>query len=158
MRKTEEKSLIIMKPDCIQRGLLGEIIQRFERKGFKIIGLKMAVLNDALLDRHYEEHLGKSFLPRLKDFMKSAPVVLMAVSGLTAVSTARFIVGATRGGEADAGTIRGDFSMGMQNVVHASSSVDAGEREVSIFFSEGELFDYNRPEYEYIYGEDERGE
>ena len=118
----------------------------------------MAILDDTLLDRHYEEHLGKSFLPGLKAFMKSAPVVLMAVSGLKAVPTARFIVGATRGGEADAGTIRGDFSMGMQNIVHASSSPEAGEREVGIFFTDQELFDYSRPEYEYIYGEDERGE
>ena len=145
-----------MKPDCVQRGLLGEIMGRFERKGFKIIGLKMLALSDVLLDKHYQEHLGKPFLPKLKEFMKSAPVVLVALSGLSAVSTARFIVGKTRGSEADAGTIRGDFSMGMQNIVHASDSVESGIREVGIFFEESELFDYKRPEFDYIYGEDER--
>ncbi len=132
------------------------MIHRFERKGLKIIGLRMDKLNDELLDRHYAEHIGKPFLPKLKEFMKSGPVVLMAVAGLKAVSVVRFITGATRGSEADAGTIRGDFAMGMQNIIHASDSVESAKREVDIFFCSNELFDYRRPDYEFIYGEDER--
>ncbi|MBU3925825.1 nucleoside-diphosphate kinase [Patescibacteria group bacterium] len=155
----EQRTLIIIKPDALQRNLLGEIITRFERKGLKIIGLKMIQLEDALLDEHYCHHKGKPFFESLKNFMKSAPVVVMALSGLNAISAVRLIAGATKGYEADAGTIRGDFSIsGQANIVHASDSPENAENEIRRFFKDNELFNYNRADFDFVYGEEERGE
>lgn len=131
----QEKSLIIIKPDAIQRGLAGKIITRFEEKGLKIIGTKMMSLNEAVLKEHYAHVADKPFYPRIEKFMKSAPVMVLAISGMGAVAAIRTIVGPTKGYEAPAGTIRGDFSMSMQsNVVHASDSHENGESEVKRFF------------------------
>ncbi len=154
----EEKSLIIFKPDALQRNLLGEIIHRFEKKGLKIIGLKMMQLEDILLEEHYEHHKDKPFFDSIKRYMKSAPVVVMAISGFNAVNAVRLIVGPTKGYEADAGSIRGDFSMSIQtNIVHASESQEIAETEIARFFKPNELFDYKKIDFEFIYGEDERG-
>jgi len=154
---TEEKTVIIMKPDALQRSLLGEVIHRFERKGLKIIGLKMMRLEDVLLDAHYSHHKDKPFFDSLKKFMKSAPVVVMALSGFNAVKAVRLIVGPTVGYEADAGSIRGDFSIsGQANIVHASDSPENAQIELERFFKKDELFSYQKPEFEFIYGEDER--
>lgn len=151
----EEKTLIILKPDTIQRGLVGEIITRFERKGLKIIGVKMVQLEDALLEAHYAHIKDKPFFGGIKNFMKASPVVVMALSGIEAVAATRLIVGPTKAYEAAAGTIRGDFSLSMQsNVVHASDSVDNGKLEVSRFFAESELFDYKRNDFDYINAEE----
>ncbi|MEK7575466.1 MAG: nucleoside-diphosphate kinase [Patescibacteria group bacterium] len=155
----EEKTLIIIKPDALQRNLLGEIIHRFERKGLKIIGMKMVQLEDILLDEHYCHHKSKPFFESLKNFMKSAPVVVMALSGLNAINAIRLTVGQTKGYEADAGTIRGDFSIsGQANIVHASDSKENGELEIKRFFKKDELFEYRKIDFEFVYGEEERGE
>jgi nucleoside-diphosphate kinase len=151
----EEKTLIIVKPDAIQRGLLGEIITRFERKGLKIVGMKMIELEDALLEAHYAHIKDKPFFKGIKAFMKSSPVVIMALSGINAVSATRIIVGPTKAYEADAGSIRGDLSLSIQsNVVHSSDSVDAGNTEVKRFFSDEELFDYKKSNFDYIYADE----
>ena len=152
----EEKSLIIMKPDALQRGLVGEIFRRFERKGLKIIGLKMVQLEDLILEDHYSHHKDKPFFDSLKKFMKSAPVILMAVSGVNAVQAIRLIVGPTKGYAADAGSIRGDFAMsGQSNIVHASDSAENASIEVARFFKSDELFDYQKAEFPWVYADDE---
>jgi len=154
----QEKTLIIIKPDALQRNLLGEIIHRFERKGLKIIGMKMMQLEDVLLEEHYSHHKDKPFFESLKKYMKSSPVVVMALSGIKAVSAVRLIVGPTKGYEADAGSIRGDFSMsGQTNIVHASDSLENAEKEIKRFFKPDELFDYKKIDFEFVYGEEERG-
>ena len=151
----EEKTLIIVKPDSIQRSLVGEIIGRFERKGLKIIGAKMVRISDLLLEEHYSHHKDKPFFRSLKEYMQSSPVILMVLSGINAVSATRLIVGPTRGYEADAGSIRGDLSLNAQsNLVHASESPEAGETEVKRFFSEDELFDYEKSDFRYIYADE----
>ena len=154
----QEKTLIIIKPDALQRNLLGEIIHRFERKGLKIIGMKMMQLEDVLLEEHYSHHKDKPFFESLKKYMKSSPVVVMALSGIKAISAVRLIVGPTKGYEADAGSIRGDFSMsGQTNIVHASDSLENAEKEIKRFFKPDELFDYKKIDFEFVYGEEERG-
>jgi nucleoside-diphosphate kinase len=151
----EEKTLIIVKPDAVQRNLLGEIIGRFERKGLKIVGLKMMQLEDALLESHYAHIKDKPFFAGIKSFMKSSPVIVMALSGINAVSSTRIIVGPTKGYEADAGSIRGDLSLSVQsNVVHASDSVDAAKEEISRFFNDDELFEYQKQDFDYIYADE----
>lgn len=148
----EERSLIIIKPDAIQRNLLGEVISRFERKGLKIVGLKMMQIEDVLLEEHYAHIKDKPFFPGIKDFMKSSPVAVLALAGINAVASIRLIVGPTRGYEAGAGTIRGDFSMSTQsNIVHASDSVEAGALEIARFFQPEELFDYKKIDTDFIY-------
>lgn len=153
----KERTLIIIKPDALQRNLVGEIISRFERKGLKIIGLKMIQIDDLKIEEHYAHHIDKPFFNRLRSFMQSNPVVLLVLEGLEAVNAVRIITGATKGREADAGTIRGDFAMGMQtNIVHASDSVENGEAEIKRFFSPSEIFDYKKIDFEYVYSEEER--
>jgi len=150
----EERSLIILKPDALQRGLVGEIFHRFERKGLKIIGLKMVELEDVALDEHYAHHKDKPFFDSLKKFMKSAPVVLVAVSGINAIRAIRLVVGPTKGYEAEAGSIRGDFAMsGQSNIVHASDSAETAEREIKHFFKPDELFDYQKPDFPWLYSD-----
>jgi nucleoside-diphosphate kinase len=152
----EERSLVILKPDCIQRGLLGQIIERFERKGLKIVGLKMINLTDTELEGHYEPHKEKPFFSSLKKYMKSSPVVVMCVTGIKAIEAVRLIVGPTKGYAADAGSIRGDFSMsGNVTIVHASDSVEAGMSETARLFKDSEIFDYNRSDFLHVYGEEE---
>lgn len=151
---TYEKSLIIIRPDAVQRNLIGEIISRFERKGLKLIGLKMMNVQDAVLEEHYAHIKDKPFFPGIRDFMKSSPVVVMALEGINAVSSIRLLVGPTKAWEADAGTIRGDFSLSTQsNIVHASDSIENGEEEVRRFFYEGELFNYQKIDVDFIYAE-----
>lgn len=152
-----EKSLIIMKPDAIQRNLVGEIIGRFEKKGLKIIGIKMMTLEDALLEAHYAHIADKPFFAGIKDFMKSSPVIVMALSGIGAVSAIRTIVGPTKAFEAPAGTIRGDLAMSIQsNVVHASEDIEAGKSEVARFFEETELFSYPKIDQGLVYSDSAR--
>jgi nucleoside-diphosphate kinase len=153
-RPNEEKSLIIIKPDAVQRNLIGEIIKRFENKGLKVIGLKMMSIEDTILEEHYAHIKDKPFFPGIRDFMKSCPVIVMALSGINAVSAIRLIVGPTKAWEANAGTIRGDFSLSTQsNIVHASDSVENGEIEVKRFFVEEELFNYKKIDTDFIYAE-----
>jgi nucleoside-diphosphate kinase len=152
-----ERTLIIAKPDAVQRGLVGEIISRFERKGLKLIGLKMARLDTEVLQAHYAEHLEKPFYSGLENFMKSSPVVLMAWEGYECVNSVRILVGATNPRDAEAGTVRGDFSIGTgRNLIHASDSTESGRAEVARFFTGDELFEYDKSEYVHIYEEFER--
>lgn len=151
----EEQTLILIKPDAIQRNLLGEIIGRFERKGLKIVGMKMMQLEDALLEAHYAHIKDKPFFVGIKNFMKSSPVVVMALSGINAVSSVRIIVGPTKGYEADAGSIRGDLSLSIQsNVVHASDSAENAREEVKRFFADEEIFDYAKQDFASIYADE----
>lgn len=149
-----EKSLIIIKPDAVQRNLTGEIIKRFEQKGLKIIGLKMMTVEDAVLEEHYAHIKDKPFFPGIRDFMKACPVIVVALEGVNAISAIRLLVGPTKAWEATAGTIRGDFSLSTQsNIVHASDSVESGVAEVSRFFNMEELFTYEKIDVDFIYAE-----
>lgn len=151
----EERTLIIIKPDGLQRSLVGEITRRFERKGLKIVGIKMMKLGDAIIEEHYAHHKEKPFFPTIKNFMKSAPVIIMALSGINAISAVRLIVGPTRGHEADAGSIRGDFSIsGQSNIVHASDSKESAEKEIKRFFKDEEIFEYKKQDFDYIYSDE----
>ena len=153
-KPNEEKSLIIIKPDAVQRNLVGEIISRLERKGLKIIGMKMMSVGDAELEEHYAHIKDKPFFPGIRDFMKSSPVITLAIEGINAVSAIRLIVGPTKAWEANAGTIRGDFSLSTQsNIVHASDSVESGEVEIKRFFKDEELFSYSKIDTDFVYAE-----
>ncbi|OGH66661.1 MAG: nucleoside-diphosphate kinase [Candidatus Magasanikbacteria bacterium RIFCSPHIGHO2_02_FULL_41_13] len=151
-----EKTVVIVKPDGVQRGLIGEVIGRLERKGIKIVGFKLANLTEAQLREHYSHHVEKPFYPGLQAFMMSSPVAVICAEGKNVVEAVRIMAGATNGSKADAGTLRGELAMGMCNVVHCSDSVDNGEAEVKRFFAENEIFDYNKTEYLNVYMEDER--
>ena len=152
-----EKTLIIMKPDAVNRSIIGDITSRFERKGLKIVGLKMEHLSEEVLEEHYNHLKGKPFFPRIQKFMRSAPSVIMVIEGNNAVNVVRRMAGVTHGGEAEPGTIRGDFSLSIQNnVVHASDSVSAAEQEVKRFFKPSELHSYEKIDSTMIYSEDER--
>ena len=152
-----EKTLILIKPNAVQRGLIGEIIARIERKGLHITGLKMMQLDDTILNEHYAHLSERPFFRILKDSMMVTPVVAMCVEGLDAVETVRLMVGATNARKALPGTIRGDLSMsGEQNVVHASDSVENAQIEVARFFNEDEIFEYESAITAFEYGEEER--
>ncbi|MBD3156388.1 nucleoside-diphosphate kinase [Candidatus Peregrinibacteria bacterium] len=152
-----EKTLVLVKPDAIQRGLIGEIVGRFERKGLKLVGIKMMSLDDELLGKHYSHLADKDFFPSLKNFMKSSPVIAMVWEGLEVVTAVRLLCGITKARTAEAGSIRGDLAMSVScNVVHASDSVENAEKEVNRFFTEDELHRYNKAEYEHVYADDER--
>ena len=152
-----EKTLVIVKPDAIQRGLLGEIITRFEKKGLKIVGLKMMRLDDAVLREHYAHIADKPFFPGVSNFMQNSPVVVLCIEGLEVVEAVRLITGITKARQAEAGSIRGDFAMSVGcNVIHASDSVDNAKAEVGRFFEENEIFEYYKSEYEFVYMQDEK--
>lgn len=137
------RTAVLVKPDGLQRGLIGEIISRFERKGLKLIGLKMLNMSDDQLSDWYAEHKDKSFFGDLKSFMGSMPIVAMVWEGIDAVPVVRKLVGTTLGREAEGGSIRGDFGMSQQfNLIHASANGDDAEREIKIVFEDEELFDY----------------
>lgn len=152
-----ERTLILLKPDTVQRGLVGEIISRFERKGLKLVGLKLIQASDEALDDHYAHLTDKPFYASIKNYMKSSPIVAMAWEGKDCVAAVRLLVGPTNAREASAGTIRGDFGMSPQNnLVHASDSAENGISEVQRFFEASELMDYDKSEYQHLYATDER--
>lgn len=152
-----ERTLVLIKPDGIQRGLVGEITQRFERKGLKLIGMKMMSLDEAVLREHYAHIADKPFFPGVSKFMQSSPVVALCLEGLDVVDTVRRITGITKAREAEAGSIRGDFAMSVScNVIHASDSVENAEKEVKRFFNPDDIYDYDKSEYLHVYGDDER--
>ncbi|MBK5720889.1 nucleoside-diphosphate kinase [Dysgonomonas sp. Marseille-P4677] len=151
-----EKTLVILKPSAIQRGLIGNVISRFENKGLHLIGLKMIQLNDEILNIHYAHLKDKSFFTDVKESMMSCPVIVQCWEGVDAVNVVRKLIGKTNGREATPGTIRGDFSMSAQeNIVHASDSLSSAEIELSRFFGKGELFDYKISMSSSLYGRDE---
>jgi len=135
-----ETTLIILKPDAVQRGLIGRIIARFEDKGMHVIGLKMMRIDRSLAETHYESHKGKPFYEGLVDFMTSSPVVVMALRGNGAIGICRKMMGATFGSNAEPGTIRGDFGVSNSfNLVHGSDSPEAAKRELELFFEKSEI-------------------
>lgn len=153
----KERTLVLIKPDAIQRGLVGQILARFERKGLKLVGTKMMTLDEAVLKEHYAHIADKPFFGGLAKFMQSTPVVAMCFEGLQVVDAVRKITGITKSREAEAGSIRGDFAMSVAcNVIHASDGVEAAQAEVARFFREDELFSYDKSEYMHVYAEDER--
>lgn len=153
----KEKTLVLVKPDAIQRGLIGEIIGRLENKGLKLAAIKMMHLDDELLTQHYSHIADKPFFPSLAKFMKSSPVVAMAWEGLEVVDAVRLLCGITKARTAEAGSIRGDLAMSVScNVVHASDSVENAKLEVGRFFKDEEIHEYGKDEYEHVYAEDER--
>jgi nucleoside-diphosphate kinase len=153
----KEKTLVLVKPDAIQRGLIGEIVGRFEKKGLKLVGIKMMALDDEILTKHYSHLTDKPFFPSLRNFMKSSPVIAMAWEGLEVVNAVRLLCGITKARTAEAGSIRGDLAMSVScNVVHASDTVENAQNEVKRFFDEEELHNYNKSEYEHVYADDER--
>lgn len=150
-----EQSLIIIKPDALQRSLVGEIITRFERKGLAIIGLKMMHLKGAIVQDHYSHIKDKPFFPRIERFMTSTPVIVMAVQGMAAIDAIRIIVGPTKSFEAAAGTIRGDYALSMQsNIVHASDSKESAVAEIARFFKEEEIFEYEKINTAFVHSDE----
>lgn len=148
-----QRTLVLIKPDGVQRGIVGEIITRFERIGLKVIGMKMVWIEKDFAKKHYSAHVGKEFYPNLEDFITEGPLVAIAIEGIRAVETVRKIVGATEPRSAAPGTIRGDFAMHsytytdkkgipIKNLIHASGEVDEAEKEVELWFGINELFEY----------------
>jgi nucleoside-diphosphate kinase len=153
-----ERTLILIKPDAIQRGLIGRLISRFEEKGLKIAGIKFLNLTDELLNEHYSHLADKPFFGGTKRFMQQTPVVALCLEGLDAVETVRTLCGVTKARAAAPGTIRGDFGMSIQaNLVHASDSLETAGKEVARFFGDSELFEYDSALTRSIYSEDELG-
>jgi nucleoside-diphosphate kinase len=147
-----ETTLIILKPDAVQRGLMGRILTRFEEKGLQIVGAKMIRISRQTAERHYESHKGKPFYDGLVAFMTSSPVLVLAVRGVGAIAVSRKLMGATFGSKAEGGTIRGDFGVSNSfNLIHGSDSPEAAERELGIFFNDGEVLDYERPGDAWVY-------
>jgi len=138
-----QRTLVLLKPDAVNRRLIGEIIQRFERKGLKIVAMKMLWLSKEMAERHYEVHRGKPFYDSLIDYITAAPIVAMVLEGDNAIEVVRKMMGKTNGQEAEPGTIRGDYAMSVQNnLVHGSDSPESAEREISLFFKEEEILEY----------------
>lgn len=139
-----QRTLVLLKPDCVQRRLMGTIIKRFEDKGLNIVAMKMIRVTPELSRQHYAEHVEKPFYPSLEEFITSAPVVAMAIDGLEVITVVRDMLGATSGLKASAGTIRGDYSSSRQmNLVHASDSEESATRELELYFQEEELCSYD---------------
>lgn len=153
-----EKTVVLVKPDGLQRGLVGEIISRFERKGLKLLGIKMMTMTDEIIDEWYAHHKDKDFFDDLKKFMTWTPIVVMVWEGLEVIPAVRKVVGITKGREAEAGSIRGDLGMsGSQNLIHASDSQEAAEKEIKLIFSDDEVFGYESGMECLIYDDKDRG-
>ena len=151
-----EKTLVILKPSCLQRGLVGEVTKRFEQKGLRLCGMKMCQLTDEQMSQHYAQHAGKPFFQQLKDAMMVTPVIVCCYEGIDAVEVVRQMAGVTNGRKAQPGTIRGDFSMSFQeNIVHTSDSIETAKIELQRFFKEDEIFDYPQPQFSFLYAADE---
>ncbi|MEM3609299.1 MAG: nucleoside-diphosphate kinase [Candidatus Anstonellales archaeon] len=141
-----QKTLILIKPDAMERKLVGQIISRFEQKGLEIVGIKMLQMTKELAQKHYAQHVNKPFYKGLEEFICSRPIVAMVVQGVEAVEVVRNLVGATNARKAQPGTIRGDFANSVSsNVVHASDSLETAEKEIKLFFNDNELFDKHKP-------------
>jgi len=147
-----ERTFVMVKPDGVQRGLIGEVISRLERKGLKIVGMKMLWISRELGEMHYAEHREKPFFESLLAYITSGPVVAMVVEGKNAISVVRALVGKTNPADAEPGTIRGDYGMDVgRNIVHASDSPESARREVELFFSKEEIIDYRKADEDWVY-------
>ena len=152
-----ERTLVLLKPDCVQRRLTGRVIGRFEDKGLNIVAMKMMRISPDLAKQHYVEHVEKPFYPNLEAFITGAPVVAMVIEGLEAIQLVRDMLGATNGRKASAGTIRGDFSASAQmNLVHASDGSDSAAREIGLYFTAGEFCGYEPTIGSWLKAADER--
>lgn len=151
-----EKTLVLLKPCTLQRGLVGEVTRRFEQKGLRLAGMKMMRLTDELLSEHYAHLAAKPFFQRVKDSMRAAPVIACCYEGVDAIAAVRALAGPTNGRLAAPGTIRGDLSMSFQeNIVHASDSPETAAVEIARFFRPEEIFDYRQCTFDYLYANDE---
>ncbi len=151
-----EKTLVILKPSCVERQLIGEVISRIEKRGLIIAGMKMMQLNEDILREHYAHLADKPFFPDLAASMMASPVIVMCLKGVDVVSVFRTMVGVTNGRKAAPGTLRGDFCVsGQLNIIHASDSVENAEIEIKRFFKPEEIFDYTPAIMKFIYGSDE---
>jgi nucleoside-diphosphate kinase len=151
-----ERTLVLLKPSVVKRMLMGEIISRFERKGLRIIGMKMLYMTDALLEEHYSHLKDKPFFPLLKKSMQATPVVAMCLEGVEVVRVVRAMAGVTNGRNAAIGTIRGDYSMSnQQNIVHASDGIFVAKEEIDRFFKPEEIFDFGDLNFNSLYAVDE---
>lgn len=140
-----QQTLVLAKPDAVQRGLTGEIISRIERKGFKLVAMKLMLVSDDLASRHYAEHVGKPFFDGLKGFITSSPIVAMVIEGENAVDVVRNTMGATNPASSAPGTIRGDYGMTIgMNLIHGSDSEESAKREIDLFFNADEILSYER--------------
>ncbi len=150
--ESREQTFLMVKPDGVQRGLVGNVISRLENKGFKLVALKMIYIDSDLAARHYGEHKGKPFYEGLIEFITSAPVVAMVWEGDNIVEMVRSLIGATDPGKAAPGTMRGDLAVFMgKNIVHGSDSLESAKREIKLFFSENEIHSYRQPIEESLY-------
>src|SRR5258706_2140853 len=151
-----QKTVVLIKPDALQRGLTGEIMHRFERKGIKIVALKMVNFTDEIVETWYAHHREKSFFEDIRKFMKWTPIVAMVLEGADVITTVRKMVGVTKGREAEMGSIRGDFGMsGSQNLIHASDSEEAALKEIGLIFKPEEIFSYKSGADELIYSKED---
>ncbi len=151
-----ERTLVILKPSAIQRGIIGEIITRFEKKGLILIGLKMMQLDDAVLNKHYSHLAAKPYFKRVKESMMACPVIVCCWEGKNAIEVVHNMAGATNSRNALPGTIRGDYSMSHQeNIIHTSDSPEAAKTELNLFFRDHELYNYRIAFYNYLYSSDE---
>jgi nucleoside-diphosphate kinase len=147
-----QTTLLFLKPDAVQRGLVGQVLARLERKGLRLAGLKMMVPSRELAQQHYAEHEGKPFYEGLLDFVTGGPVVVMAVRGVDAVPVCRTLIGATNGRKAEPGTIRGDFGMsGANNLIHGSDSPESAQRELALWFGDNALIDHAPTREQWVY-------
>lgn len=152
-----EKTLIILKPDCVQRRLVGTILQRFEQKGLTLAAMKLMQISRELAEQHYAVHKGKPFYPGLIEYITSGPVVLMVIAGPNAISISRKLMGKTFGYEAEPGTIRGDFgSSRTYNLVHGSDAPETAQTEIALYFKPEEILDYTPADYTSVFKPDER--
>lgn len=151
-----ERTLILFKPDAVQRALCGELLGRIENKGLKVVGLKMLQVTPEMAKEHYSEHVEKPFYPGLEAFITSGPIVAVAVEGPNAITIMRTLMGATNGAEAAPGTIRGDYGCSRQmNLIHGSDGPEAAAKELGIYFSEDELFSYGQLTVSMLKADDE---
>lgn len=147
-----ETTLIILKPDAVQRGLIGRIVSRFEDKGLQVVGAKLMQISPELAAQHYKDHASKPFYTGLVRFMTSAPVLVLALRGMNAIAVARGMMGATFGSKAAAGTIRGDFGVSNSfNLIHGSDGPEAAARELELFFAKGEIVEHARAIESWVY-------
>jgi nucleoside-diphosphate kinase len=148
-----ERTLVLVKPDGMARGLVGEIVGRFEKKGLKLAGLKMVHMDEAMANKHYAAHIGKPFFKGLVEYITALPIVAMVWEGPNAITNVRQAMGATDPSKAAPGTIRGDFALDISNnLVHGSDGPESAAKEIALFFSDDELFTWDRPQEKYIAG------
>lgn len=150
----KEKSFVMLKPDAVKRRLMGKILTRFEERGLKILAAKMLIITPSLAEKHYAEHQKKPFFQNLVEYITSGPVLALVIEGEQAITLIRKMVGSTNPQESDIGTIRGDLALETgRNIIHASDSSESAEREISLFFQDSEICDYEQPDEEWIYEE-----